>query len=259
MGIQKKSVASMDIHSYLKSSLEEKSALIQKIIQSHSELTYLEFTKSKIELPLFYHATLMQSFIYIPTGTFNFGLTSADVNKIEHIDKHSPVCYEEMQPTSSVQICNFLISEKPVLDSQYNPQIVEYNCAAEFAEYHKCKLPSEKQWEYSCRAGEENIFPFGNTVPNEIELEEWFSWNCKNSSKQNAFGLKNMFFGEFCEDDYHSSHSHISPTNGHVVKGGAAYFWPWQDNEWIWCLTTMRCSSKELPDEKAAYRLVIEL
>ena len=74
-------------------------------------------------------------------------------------------------------------------------------------------------------------------------------------------GVKGIFFGEWCSDVFKLSHaenaSAISGSN--VIKGGAAYFWPWQDQEWVWCMCAMRMPSTDLDEGVAVGRPVFGL
>jgi len=44
-----------------------------------------------------------------------------------------------------------------------------------------------------------------------------------------------------------------------VVRGGGSQFWPWQDEEWIWCASAMRMPSSGLFDGRCGFRLAHDL
>lgn len=67
-----------------------------------------------------------------------------------------------------------------------------------------------------------------------------------------------IYTGEWCSDYYKKNHCSEN-AQGFVIKGGGAYFWPWQADEWIWCMSAMRMSSEGLIDGECGFRLVYDL
>jgi hypothetical protein len=74
----------------------------------------------------------------------------------------------------------------------------------------------------------------------------------------NGFGLRSLFFGEWCRDRWRPSHEPSSPENldEWVVRGGAARFWPWQDEEWVGAMSAMRMPSSRTGGAPCAFRVV---
>jgi formylglycine-generating enzyme required for sulfatase activity len=81
-------------------------------------------------------------------------------------------------------------------------------------------LPSEAEWEYSCRAGTKTLFSFGDILTSE---QANFIYNGRYTGKTtevgsyapNAWGIYDMHgnVSEWCEDEYNDSYSNL-PTDG---------------------------------------------
>ncbi len=159
------------------------------------------------------------------------------------------------------------------------PAYVTFEDAEAFCNTVSCRLPLEREWEYACRAGTQTLFYWGNSLPDDNRLEqlldrsfpaEWATrprcvWGERFSRSHryigNQFGLFGMFSGEWCSDRYSATLDGEADfeQRAHVVRGGGSLFWPWQNDEWIWCMPCMRISSKDTFDGTAAIRLVWEL
>jgi formylglycine-generating enzyme required for sulfatase activity len=112
------------------------------------------------------------------------------------------------------------------------------------------RLPSEAEWEYACRAGSTERYPFGA----DVERLGDYAWVNTNSEKKlhavggklpNQFGCYDMLGNvqEWCEDWYkqntYKSPSRIDPKgpsegHGRVVRGGAA------GHSWLICRSAAR-------------------
>lgn len=91
------------------------------------------------------------------------------------------------------------------------------------------RLPTEAEWEYSCRAGSTGKYCFGDDV-NQLENYAWYLRNsgCKThpvgdkDKFPNSWGLHNMHGNlyEWCEDTWHKNYNG-APTNGSAwLTGG---------------------------------------
>ena len=112
------------------------------------------------------------------------------------------------------------------------------------------RLPSEKEWEYACRAGTQGAFNDGSDITNEIGKDpalERLGWYDGNSGDQtrcvaqlppNAWGLHDMHGNvwEWCEDVWRSSYSDYAKTETarRVVRGGCWASFPG------WCRSAYR-------------------
>ena len=171
------------------------------------------------------------AFVAIPAGEFKMG---------------SDQIGEEGKPIHLVRISNrFLQGKYPVTNSQYRqflddtassvkqPEFwsdrrfnqpeqpvvgISWGDAQAFCEWAGCRLPTEAEWEYACRAGTTTEYSFGD---DETELVEygWFNGNSDSqtqpvgSKKSNPWGLYDMHGNvlEWCEDWFDKEYYRQSP------------------------------------------------
>lgn len=245
---------------YLKEKLGSKSSLF--IIKSEMNNIIATYLPYNLE------------FVYIPEGVYNKGLSEEE--KIQARKINNEICFNEcdMELKKDIHVSNMLVTRTPILNS-FAKKYIDfefYKGEENFAAYLKkesidslCKqlnlrLPTEIEWEYFARAGSTDLFSFGKQLPNDDELEKWLSFDFNDLSciNSNEFGLYGIYTGEWCSD-YYQKNSYLPQTKEFVIKGGGAYFWPWQADEWIWCMSAMRMSSKELIDGECGFRLVYDL
>ena len=233
------------------------------ISSNFGELSTFEFT----------HVTSGVTYVYVPGGEFSMGLSEEELSQAESIYSPCPISPEEMRPVHKATVSSFLIAKTPLTNIQANKIGVsvegESNYPAFFSRHDaddvlnriEASFPTEQQWEFICRSGTQSLFCFGDRLPEESELEKWLDWDISLPSlKVNQFGVGGLFFGEWCRDHYRDSYTqHSQPTEDYVIRGGGAYFWPWQSEEWVWCISAMRMPSSDLLDGTAVVRPVIDL
>ena len=140
---------------------------------------------------------------------------------------------------------------------------VERSEALSFAESHGWRLPLEVEWEYAARAGTNSLFVWGDKILRDEELDKWLRFDISEGRRRrNRFGLSGLFSGDWCMDQWTSSHSPKANTKPgvFVIKGGGSIFWPWQGTgEWVWCMPANRMPSTGLSEKRCAFRVVQEL
>lgn len=184
--------------------------------------------------------------VLIPAGTFMMGSPDSETRRIS-----------QEAPSHQVTVRIFYMGKYEVTQAQYqavmgtNPSSfkgdnhpvdnVSWEDAVEFCRRlsqmtgTKYRLPSEAEWEYSCRAGTTTPFAFGSSLSSE---QANFDGNLPygetapsmyrresipvGSLKPNAFGLYDMHgnVSEWCQDLYHDNY-HGAPVDGSAwEKGG---------------------------------------
>ncbi len=274
------SFMSIKLKEYLDISVNARQKIIdrynKKLSQDFLPGTLLE--ESSI-LPTYSHRKTGLNFKLIFGGDYQIGLSEEEENAARKICDPIPANLDEMRPMRIVEVNTFLISALPILNeftSKHSeltleqselpsfPSFLTKENADKLASKFDLRLPDEKEWEYACRGTTQSLFAFGNEIPNDEELEKWLSWDFSNPTflNANSFGLYGIYIGEWCRDRYRVSHHEDAScldADSFVIKGGGALFWPWQDEEWVWCVSAMRMPSKNLLDGTCGFRFVYEI
>ncbi|MCA8300991.1 SUMF1/EgtB/PvdO family nonheme iron enzyme [Burkholderia seminalis] len=235
--------------------------------------------------PRFVHVASGIPFQYVPGGSFMMGFSESEERAALAISDVPQLTVEEMRPVRPRVVHPMLVSVAPVLNVQcsdeknefsYGPAYLSREDAEKFASEIGCRMPGEAEWEYMYRAGTQTLFPFGDSLPSDDELEKWLSSDFASlieyfdsrpkfepipNLQCNAFGLYGMTNPEWCLNRFTTSLAPDAPQldGSYVIRGGGAYFWPWQDEEWVWCVSAMRSPSSGLEEGTACLRLVLNV
>ncbi|MDM8522475.1 SUMF1/EgtB/PvdO family nonheme iron enzyme [Desulfococcaceae bacterium HSG8] len=192
--------------------------------------------------------SLGMKFVYIPPGTFMMGSPKGEKNRDSDEVLHKVTLTKGfyMQTTQVTQAQWKAVTGK-------NPSHFEGdNCPVEEVSWNDVKvfikklnkrgegtyrLPTEAEWEYSCRAGTNTAYCFGDD-PKELSRYAWYDGNSKGRThpvgklRPNAWGLYDMHGNvwEWCEDWYgdYPSGDATDPTgpdtgSDRVKRGGGWY------------------------------------
>jgi formylglycine-generating enzyme required for sulfatase activity len=257
-------------------SKEELYTHIESLVNKDFDIIY-NFNDNN-SFPTLTHRKSRLNFKYIPEGEFDMGFSISEEAVAQKICAPIPANIDEMRPVHRVKVKPFLISCLPILNnlardffvinnqmdtSPFSPAYLTREQAEYLVKEFGCRLPYEYEWEYACRATTKTLFVFGDNLPEDDELEKWLSWDFSDINKlqANPFGLYGMFIGEWCQDEYRFNYNLNSPidSGSYVIRGGGSLFWPWQAEEWVWCMSAMRMSSKDTIDGTCGLRLVFNL
>ncbi len=191
--------------------------------------------------------------VSIPAGTFTMGSPTSEIGRDRLETQHEVTLSAFKMSKYEVSFeqydafCEATDREKP-FDKDWGRgkrpvMIVTWNDATAFAIWMDCRLPTEAEWEYACRANTTTPFNTGNNLTtSQANYNGDFPYN--NSAKgeyrgktlpvgsfaPNAYGLFDMHGNvwEYCSDKYgaYSSEAQTNPKGAktgakHVFRGGS--------------------------------------
>ncbi|HEY3319220.1 MAG TPA: SUMF1/EgtB/PvdO family nonheme iron enzyme [Planctomycetota bacterium] len=244
-----------------------------------------QITQHQAPITLLHERTELE-YVVVLGGEFRMGMSDQELEAGLRIKDPFPVDVGPMRPAHQVSVQPFLITKYPLseafvlangmdlgpsavtadqcgVDPAWFPSYLTRLQADRIAAKHDALLPSEAQWEYTYRSGSTTLFPWGDTVPDDVEdllclVTDLDDANIR-QRHANSFGVVGMNYGEWCADAFCPYNSDKRPHKpkrsfARAVRGGAASYWPWQDcDEWVLCMSsTRRGERKAVKGDKEA-------
>lgn len=244
--------------------------------------------RSDFPVVLFKHSATGLTFNLIPGGEIRLGLSEREHDAIQSLPNADGELLGVLKPAEIVKVEPFLMSQLPLLEETVTPLVdIDWSvCRPDFQplsgdetglvpiylsrqeaelvlEHYQFSFPTEAQWEYAVRGGSENPFWFGTELLPDSELSVIFDTDFREPKAKaaNTYGLIGMLVGGWCKDSLQDTRWHgMDSGPPHVIRGGAAIYWPWQNTgEWQLALSAMRRSSDDLEDGTCSAHVVVPI
>lgn len=261
----------------------EEAARITRDLSIPDRFSFVEIRQYRSGVPIatFQDVSSGLNFNLIPGGEYSKGLSRAEREAASRIPGCRMDVLDSLAAPETVSVEPFFITQTP-LQQAFVSQHVELSdllFRPEFADdpddpapiymareelqplldEFRMSIPNEAQMEFALRGGTQSLFWFGSTLPDEetlgsdILVSVFHEETLSDVAKANPFGLYGSLVGCWCSDVLAGAGPGSPSRPGHVIKGGAAIFWPWQGgSEWMLCMSSMRMSSQDLEDETCA-------
>lgn len=220
------------------------------------------------------HIKYLLQFTYIPSGSFEMGLSLNELNKVKRIFEGciEDSLIEELVSSSNYTVKDFLVTIYPIQWSEIHdifPNMkytrgnawLSKNDVDRVCDYYKMRLLEDFEWEYAVQSIKRHLFPFGDEIITDIRINNWFYDKLHKSNAYTELGISDVFCGEWTNTLYPNNDLSDSNHSEYCIRGGAVNFWPFQEMyEWFTCLCAYKMSSEGLFDDKCAcFRLVYDL
>jgi formylglycine-generating enzyme required for sulfatase activity len=196
--------------------------------------------------------------VLIPAGKFLMGSPQTDRSRSDDEHQHeveiTEAFYLGQYPVTKGQFAAFVkatghpnpgageTDQHPVVEVDWKDAVAFCDWLSE-KERKEYRLPTEAEWEYSCRAGTTTAYSFGDH-PKKLKAYAWYNKNAGGAAhkvgakKPNPWGLYDMQGNvcEWCEDWYDEDYYQKSPGQNpqgpsagtsRVVRGGSFFYFEW--------------------------------
>lgn len=223
---------------------------------------FLEQPDDGMQFRKYIHLDSGISFRYIPSLVASLGCTEEGWEKISSFAKENDrELYLQKMDLSierKVIIPEMLVMEFPFIcpfeSTESRGEVVFFSRheAQRTLEEIQADFLTEDELEYIYQVGRQNsLFPFNPLSARDTA--RWMDYSISDCTVKSPAGFGGLYFGEWTKTPWDETKGQF------VIKGGGANFWPWQHEEWVWCLSDYRYSSSEMPEAKAALRAVFRL
>jgi formylglycine-generating enzyme required for sulfatase activity len=229
--------------------------------------------------------TIGMDLVLIPNGKFTMGWPKADLRLGENDDRDE----HEVEITKAFYLGKYEVTKGEFAafvratswanagtGATDRHPVENVNCEDALAfckwlsqlEGQKYRLPTEAEWEYSCHAGSNKRFCFGDNEDHELDQYAWYhgtdpehKTHAVGQKKPNAWGLYDMHGNvwEWCQDRYSADYYKKSPRQDpqgpaagieRVMRGGSCF------NEANYCSAIFRNSVPSRRDFAIGFRVV---
>ncbi len=269
----------------------ESAAALNDVVGSNFNFIEARKCNTGMNIATFSHAKSGLEFNLIPGDDASLGFSDSEFQIAQQMAEADVDVLQRLRPATTIKVHPFLISRFPLLEkivedvievdwSIFRPDfqplsgeetgdVPIYLTRSEVKaviSHFGLTLPTEAQWEYAVRGGTDTPFYFGSNLPEKAILAAIMNTDYSNvddsgSLAANPFGIFGMLVGGWCQDSWAQERwTGIDAGPPHVVRGGAAIYWPWQGaGEWMLALSAMRRSAEELEDETCSAHIAYTL
>jgi formylglycine-generating enzyme required for sulfatase activity len=212
----------------------------------------------------------------VPAGRFVMGSNSGNADEVPvHEEVISTPFYLGIYEVTQEQWQNIIGDKLPNRSFHKDPTNLrlplEYISLSKVKEFCKqlsgkegrlCRLPTEVEWEYACRAGSTTAYCSGESS-DDLAKVAWYAGNAASQTHEvgqkppNAWGLHDMHGNvwEWCDSRYFNRYDrHLNTSGTWVARGGAANS-PAQD-----CRSAKRTAQHNLTQRKdIGFRVLMEI